>query len=451
MKKFLLIAAVVVIGFIVYAKLNGSGGSTNQNQTRPPEAAASPTPAMAAAAERPASDDPLLDMLLALKEKTGRDNALIYYCQAAAMTKGKFPDFKESELIKLTLDKGWTNKSQPLQAMLGQYQPALDQARKGVAIDAAEYYVADNPEEDRVPNFLSGQTLTKVFCVEGRLLESQGQPARALDDYLAALAMGRDYGAKGAPLIGGLISVACQKIALDQLARLAGAGTLDRGALERASERINAIESGQPGFAEWVRSEQRRAAQQFAQIRKDPQKFTDEMNKLQDPNKIPADEYLRNLDRIEAETKQNYEWWAERVQLPYAQRAVDGGDRALSAKLTASMHPAAARHFPNFIESNLRWMTMRTRFTQARIAVAAALYKMDKGALPQNLEALIPVYLDSALQDCFSGQPMLFQLDPQGRRWIWSIGPDLKNQACNLVYDPSNGIASTGDIFIAPQ
>jgi hypothetical protein len=59
-----------------------------------------------------------------------------------------------------------------------------------------------------------------------------------------------------------------------------------------------------------------------------------------------------------------------------------------------------------------------------RILLAMKAYKLDKGALPKNLDELVPQYLDAVPIDDYDGKPMRYNA---AKKVVYSVGRDLKD------------------------
>ncbi|MCE5231642.1 type II secretion system protein GspG [bacterium] len=393
----------------------------------------------------------LRDELVAIREKTGRDNAMLYYIEASVQM-GRVPLVgmgDEIDLIQATLANGWTEKSTPLLTTLARFETSMAQVRKAVALDHAENFVGDFGPDTPVPNFLAAQTLGKMLCVEGCWLESQGKYTQALDDYLAALTMGRDYGAPKATLIGGLISVYIERMALDQITRLVASGKLDRGDLERLAVRLKKVESTQGQFIDALAGEFNCAQWVFDKARKDPDAFRVEFNKWYAEGKAPikADDFIKNVDKIEADHKSLVDWEVARIHTPYWEREAKGYTEAAFKSMLEQSHPFLSHSWPNFREADVRYLTTVARMAMARVATALELYRIDNGAYPDDLKQLVPACIESVPVDPFSGKPLLYSLSADKKTYqLWSVGPDSTDNKTVISYDPTNGTVSGGDI-----
>jgi hypothetical protein len=77
----------------------------------------------------------------------------------------------------------------------------------------------------------------------------------------------------------------------------------------------------------------------------------------------------------------------------------------------------------------------RWRVDAARQQVALGLFQLEKGAVAQNLQELVPKYFPAGLPtDPYSGQPFHYRLapkddpaEPPGSAILWSTGPDRQD------------------------
>ncbi len=59
-----------------------------------------------------------------------------------------------------------------------------------------------------------------------------------------------------------------------------------------------------------------------------------------------------------------------------------------------------------------------------RLLIALKCHKLETGALPDILDALVPKYIDEVPKDDFDGRPMRYLPE---RKIIYSVGKDLKD------------------------
>ena len=407
-------------------------------------------------------DDFLTD-LLKLKEQDGRDNALIHYQQASHLMPGQ-PDKNQSQLIKKTLKDGWTAEAEALLPLLNTYQPMLAEIRKGTALNYARNLGLEKGINVPMPKFLAAQTASKMLCVEGRQLESQGRHDEALNNYLAVLTMGRDFSAPGGTLISNLISYLINQIAVGQIQDLARSGKLSRDWLLHAINYLEAIEetegtikeafSGESQCFGWVIDDLRKRlrtnpaeAQKVVQelyphTEKDLQGLTP-----QQIDRIKPENILKELDRMEEEKKRYWDVAFQCMDTPYWTRDFEVETEKLQAMLD-SFHPLAKNGMPSILEFQVRYLRMIVDLRKAKLVTALALFQLDKEAYPKSLTEIVPAYLPQMPVDPFSGEAFRYQSQSGGRDYsLYSVGPDRADQQGATLYDPTNGTVSAGDIF----
>jgi hypothetical protein len=88
--------------------------------------------------------------------------------------------------------------------------------------------------------------------------------------------------------------------------------------------------------------------------------------------------------------------------------------------------PPTGGRYPDQISLAIRSLAF-TQTTADQIVVACALerFRNDNGALPQKLDELVPKYLAAVPHDVFTGEPLRYRLNPDGKNYIvYSVGAD---------------------------
>lgn len=88
----------------------------------------------------------------------------------------------------------------------------------------------------------------------------------------------------------------------------------------------------------------------------------------------------------------------------------------------------------------------QTELRLGQIQSAIQLYQLEKKQWPKKIEEL-NTYLSSIPIDPFSEKPFLWAMDAAGKPTAYSVGPDFKDDAAKITYDPTNGMVSVGDII----
>jgi hypothetical protein len=87
-------------------------------------------------------------------------------------------------------------------------------------------------------------------------------------------------------------------------------------------------------------------------------------------------------------------------------------------------------------------------FAILRTAVAARYHLLTVGAFPSTPAEFGPLLPEGPLADCFATSGSLrFRSLPE-ECFVYSIGPDARDDAAMVRYDPTNGTVSSGDIFL---
>jgi type II secretory pathway pseudopilin PulG len=107
---------------------------------------------------------------------------------------------------------------------------------------------------------------------------------------------------------------------------------------------------------------------------------------------------------------------------------------------------------PNVLESQLRAKVARAKSDLRTLNVALESYFVDHNRYPNegDLGTLTtPIaYITAIPNDPYTpGQPYKYRKIGDNEWVIFSVGPDLQNQNADIIYDPTNGSVSIGDII----
>ena len=77
---------------------------------------------------------------------------------------------------------------------------------------------------------------------------------------------------------------------------------------------------------------------------------------------------------------------------------------------------------------------------------------METGGYPETLGALAPKYFKELPIDPFSGEPLRYAREGNGKSYrLYSVGPDRTDDKGELWYDPTNGTVSGGDVLLTRE
>lgn len=94
----------------------------------------------------------------------------------------------------------------------------------------------------------------------------------------------------------------------------------------------------------------------------------------------------------------------------------------------------ARRLMPAFDKAIAKSARMQTYVDAARLACALERYRLTTGALPQNLDALVPRFILSVPNDVIDGKPLRYRLNPDGSYVLYSIGWNQKDDGGQLAW-----------------
>ena len=102
-------------------------------------------------------------------------------------------------------------------------------------------------------------------------------------------------------------------------------------------------------------------------------------------------------------------------------------ERGSDLRLPAENEELAALVIPNFFPGMLRnTFSQQTKLTQLMVACALERHRLVSGVLPEELDELVPHYIEEVPIDVFSGQGLHYLRDGDGYV-IWSVGWDGEN------------------------
>jgi len=407
----------------------------NETQARRPSA---PAPPM---------NDPFMNELLKMKEKDGRDNALIYYRKVTFMIPNL--TWEKTDVINNVLKNGWGPDSASLKPLLDAFQPVFAEVRKGAALEYARNVEYSGPATP-VPNFLVAQTTAKMLCVEGRLLESQGKYRDALQNYITALTMGRDYGAPNATLIGALISIAVEDIALRQINRLVSSGNINdyKFLVAYCLPRLKAIESSTVTPADAFRTEQKCQLWVPRKFRENPEEFKRSYPEMAEALNLDTPQLADNWEKA---VSKFWDIQLAYLETPYWKRNQNEFKMKMD-EWAVSIYPNLQEFIkvaiPNYREADVRIYVTKSRMLQTQIATALEIARRQNGRYPQKLSDLVPICFMNLPIDPFSGNEFTYNLSPDAATYfLLGSGPTIAGTGGAIMYDPTNGTVSAGDLF----
>jgi len=308
----------------------------------------------------------------------------------------------------------WTTdpeREAELLAYFERAQPAIEKIREGLN---ADYYLL--PEIGDMTMDLSYldplREIARILTAQAKYLESRGNDTEAMENYLDTVRFGITVRSDG-PLMGGLVALAIESIALDGLNR-----SLDHyedvQILQHALDTLKEIAEIDPPPSRVFEFE-------FRLIENSPFFGAQITPSAQGPGTSPNSGetflgraysliFYRSRDRyyrefLEAIDKSYLEFEKNPPKIP--------GD------------PISKIVFPAFERVHKAFARQEALLDGTMVALALRIHRIEHGTYPDTLDAVVPGYLDALPIDPFTGQSFIysveeddFRLYPQGDQVI---------------------------------
>lgn len=327
-----------------------------------------------------------------------------------------------SDLLGAIQREGWKGNTLALEPLLDELQPVFAEAHTLAAFDSVDFPAATDFSTP-VPNFLRLQLLFKAMAADARRLEAQGRLDEALARALDVTAMSSLLQDTDVTMIQHLIGVAGMSIGLRTAEAILPAPGLSEAALRDAQARLMRLDARGPRMADALQMESECMIRGMRQLRDNPDALAETLG-VPDHQADDVRAALADFARFEAEHARVWDQVIALARAPYWEQA---GGPAPEEIVQQSTSPLIRVAMPNFLEAGVRETVARARL---RLCLAVIALRLGE-----------PV---AAMQDPFTGLPLGLSMEA-----VRSLGPDREDQHGALLYDPTNGTLSPGDVVAA--
>lgn len=364
-----------------------------------------------------------------------KPNALEHYLNAFSLYTTKTFLIASYETDSILRD-GWTQSYPKADEALRLNQGVVQELMLGARMNRCLFpprLIGNYPHN---VNFIRHQTLAKLFVVYGKKYESINQPSVALEYYLAGIQFGKDMGLGDLRLIGQLIGIAMIRINTRPILNLIPQDKLAESDYHKIITELGRIDREQATFADILESDY-----QWRYIVSNPKKYG-----------------------INLEASNQQKWSISRHIivggiLIYTYHYFIHGH--VLHEIYDRMMVAKTKSYPEFMKIDwhkkmrypddfpityTRLMHEVSFLRLAQLESAIQLYYLEKKQWPKGLDDLKP-YLSPIPVDPFNDKPFLWSQDSAGRPFAYSVGPDFNDESAKIIYDPTNGATSAGDII----
>ena len=268
--------------------------------------------------------------------------------------------------------------------------------------------------DDPLPAFVSLVGITEGLCLRGWTSHASSMYAEAVDDMLAADALGKKVADGAQTLIGVMVGLRMQSIALQELEELL-AVTPDPAAHARAEAGLAAQAAAEGLVVRAVLRECNMMESMYRDLGDNPALLSETTSIGEDPNDdVPEPSALDRLaalrydaDATIAQHRRNCRAQQDWLGLPPNARGApppllppELSDSAAYNQIGRVMLEIGAPSFDGYVDEE---HATRLRRSGLRLLTAARRYADDHdGTLPSDERALVPDYLPSPLADPFS-------------------------------------------------
>ena len=242
---------------------------------------------------------------------------------------------------------------------------------------------------------------------------------------------GKDMGFDKQTLVGQLISFGMIRINTRPILNLIPQDKLVESDYRKIITELGQIDREQTTFADILESDY-----QWRYIISNPKKYGINLNS---PN-----QQKRSIGRIIGDT-----WIDTHLYFTRGHWLRAKYDQVTAAKTKSyqdfMLSEMTKKNQDNFSAMYTRLIVEVSFLRLVQIQAAIQLYNLEKKRFPKSLDELKP-YFQSIPLDPFSDKPFLWATDSIGRPFAYSVGPDFKDDSAKIIYDPTNGTTSAGDI-----
>ncbi len=331
-----------------------------------------------------------------------------------------------------TWKSGWTediDKERLFVAYFEQASPALEKMREGLA---ADYYLLPEIGDMTMDmGYLSGwRELARVLAAQAKWYESQGKYDEAMNNYLCTARLGRVVGSDGL-LVHGLVGSQVTPIGLEGM-NSSVHSYHDPELLRNAVKTLKEIHENEAPLSTIFEFDFRALDKNIWSDHYEVG-LQDYMQSPSYSNEIDAAlglvGYRINCLRFRLNSGAYWDEFLQVVDLPlleFERRCpVTPGD-----PLSQILYPSSERGRTTFARKPA-WLR------GSILSLAVRLYRVEHGAYPVSLDALVPDYLEELLIDPFSSKPFVYSKAGDDFR-LYSLGDD-KDDDGGMPWQGENG------------
>ena len=293
------------------------------------------------------------------------------------------------------------------------------------------------------PHFSSNREMARVISAEAYYYQCVGQYGKAVDSRLDGMEFGGVL-PKGAPLIGGLVGVACMAISEQNIEVLIT--KLSRPELEKTARRLETIETKMVPFSEVIQEEGYQCVagiQDFMRQTQNPMAMIIGITGLYGGGGGSSPEATWLSVRFAFTNKQAM----LESQMAYFRDMASDAEKPYVGQSTrrAPEGPLSEILFPVFARARVAFEAQKAVVNILQLEVALRLYYTDNHRYPAKLSELVPKYVHAIPPDPFGNKPFVYRLNSPNNYLLYSIGVNFRDdggRAGKTIRDPDTDIVA---------
>lgn len=271
----------------------------------------------------------------------------------------------------------------------------------------------------KVPNFRKLRSLAYFLTLAGDYEQSRGNDKQAAVHYLQCVRLGQGAGNNGS-LIFGMIGIAIEKIGLKPLKALLCRENISAETCSYITEEMTKLNKDHFTMTQLLDGEMLFIDYSFESIMKG--EFDNDFK-----------EYRNKPQLIGKERAAYGEWYLE------ARKAVEGSYndslKKISAIKPAPENSLIDKFIPNIGKAYNHYIKIRTEFRGIMLLSAVREFREAKGSYPENLNMLIPEFIDEIPADPISADNKFIYNNESGKAILYSVGINQKDDGGKQAED----------------
>jgi len=311
-------------------------------------------------------------------------------------------------------------------AKYAEMHEALDLLRQGIEVGNVAMPLGTDGPETNLAFLAIWRRMARIINLDAEYNVAQGDYIAALDDYQTIIQFANDLG-RGGPLINGLVGAAVTHIGTEPLMAFMIEGDLTAAEYRAVIASLESVQMSALPHWETLVNEQAFTVGWFENADTSADMIRSFLIPDQDNSDASGQIFAAALQNIPDsqllqyfnQYREDYERLVQYSTLPFyeAMPLLDDPGAFKPNLLSNSIIPSLGR--------SLAAYTIRDARLQGTITVAAVeAYRVESGAYPDSLAALVPEYLANPAIDPFTGDTLRYQPRTDGYR-LYSTGLDM--------------------------